>query len=120
MIWLGYFWGSVRRATVALAEFWRRLKLLIFSGLSKAYRGRFVSLFVDTKSDSPAEASLRFNSAISCKLKSISAMPQASTKPTSVTPNISVMKKRNKSQSQIMVILPKSMNQHLELSILAV
>lgn len=55
MIWLGYFWGSVRRATVALAEFWRRLKLLIFSGLSKAYRGDLFATKLLTPSG-PAKA----------------------------------------------------------------
>jgi hypothetical protein len=56
----------------------KRVKTAGFRAISGSF---FASLFVDTKSDSPAEASLRFNSAISCKLKSNNAMPQASTKP---------------------------------------
>jgi hypothetical protein len=34
----------LKRLTLAAAEFWRRLKLLIFSGLSKTHRGGFLWL----------------------------------------------------------------------------
>jgi hypothetical protein len=44
----------------------KRVKTAGFRAIPGSF---FASLFVDTKSDSPAEASLRCYSAISCKLK---------------------------------------------------